>query len=91
VDCWIGVVWDDDRRIVRLAGRLGETQVPELLTACADPRGLELDLSDLVSTDAAGLEALKRVEEQGATLVGIPGYIRLKLASPPRTRRRGSE
>src|SRR5687767_12205058 len=33
VDCWIGVVQKDDRRVVRLAGRLGEAQVPELLAS----------------------------------------------------------
>ena len=35
VDCWIGVVTEVDRRVVRLAGRLSVAQVPELLTACA--------------------------------------------------------
>jgi hypothetical protein len=84
VDCWIGVARNEERRIVRLAGRLGERQVPELLAACADAGVLELDLSDLVSADAAGLEVLKRVQARGATLVGVPGYIQLKLDSPAR-------
>ena len=82
VDCWIGVVTEVDRRIVRLAGRLSVAQVPELLTACAAGAGrLELDLSDLVSTDVAGIEALQRVRGQGAMLVGAPGYIQMKLDS----------
>ena len=44
VECWIGVVDESDRRIVRLAGRLGEAQVPELLMACGrrDPRARPL-------------------------------------------------
>ena len=42
---------------------------------------LELDLTDLVSADAAGIEALQRIRAQGATLVGAPGYIQLKLDS----------
>ena len=89
VECWIGVVDGSERRIVRLAGRLGEAQVPELLMACSDADRLELDLSDLVSADVAGLEALQRVQARGATLVGVPGYIQLQLAAPSRMRKRG--
>ena len=86
VDCWIGVVQKDDRRVVRLAGRLGEAQVPELLASCGCPGPLELDLSDLVSADAAGFDALHRVQARGAVFVGVPGYIRLQLESHSRTR-----
>ena len=81
MDCWIGVVTEGDRRIVRLAGRLTAAQVPELLTTCAASGALELDLSDLVSADPAGIEALRRVRARGAVLVGTPGYIQLKLDS----------
>jgi len=96
VDCWIGVVTQLDRRVVRLAGRLSVAQVPELLTACAYTGPLELDLTDLVSADITGIEALQRVRRQGANLVGTPGYIQLKLdsaaggasAAPPRSGRR---
>ena len=80
MDCWIGVVTEVDRRVVRLAGRLSGAQVPELLAACA-AHPLELDLTDLVSADAAGIDALQRVRSKGATLVGTPGYIQLKLDS----------
>ena len=80
VDCWIGVVKEADRLVVKLAGRLSAAQVPELLTACADDEGaLELDLSDLVSADAPGIEAVQLLRGKGARLVGVPGYIRLKL------------
>ena len=81
MDCWIGVVTEGDRRVVRVAGRLSVAQVPELLAACAAPGPLELDLSDVVSVDAAGIEALQRIRAQGATLAGAPGYIQLKLDS----------
>ena len=81
VDCWIGVTQEKDQRIVRLAGRLAEAQVPELLQACAGAEALQLDLTDLVSADAAGLEALQRVRARGALFVGVPGYIQLKLDS----------
>ena len=96
MDCWIGVDTTVDRRIVRLAGRLSAAQVPELHIACAGADSLELDLTDLVSSDVAGIEALQRVRAQGARLVGAPGYIQLKLdsqgggptADPPRPGRR---
>jgi len=71
-----------DRRLVRLAGRLSIAQVPELFEACAGASPLEVDLTDLVSADMAGIEALQRIRAGGATLVGVPGYIRLKLDSP---------
>ena len=90
VDCWIGVVTEVDRRIVRLAGRLSVAQVPELLTACAEGLPIELDLTDLVSADVAGIEALQRVRRKGASLVGAPGYIQLKLDSTPDAPRRAS-
>jgi hypothetical protein len=80
VECWIGIAQESDRRVVRLAGRLSAAQVPELLGACSLP--LELDLSDLVSADSSGIEALQRLRSQGATLVHVPGYLQLKLDSP---------
>ena len=84
MDCWIGVVQEAGRRTVRLAGRLAEEQVPELLQACAQPGVLQLDLSDLVSADAAGVDVLRRMQASGASLVGVPGYIQLKLESSSR-------
>ena len=81
MDCWIGVTTEGNRRVIRVAGRLGVAHVAELLTACVGGQTLELDLSDLVSADLAGIEALQRVRSNGATLVGTPGYIRLKIDS----------
>jgi hypothetical protein len=81
VDCWIGVAQEVDRCVVRLAGRLSAAEVPDLLAAC-ESRPLELDLTDLVSADPAGIEALRRVRGAGATLVGVPGYIQLTLDAP---------
>lgn len=81
MDCRIGVVTESGRRVVRVAGRLSAAHVPELLMVCAGGDVLELDLSDLVSADPAAIEALQRVRSNGATLVGTPGYIRLKMDS----------
>ena len=79
----MGVVQESDRRVVRLAGRLGAAQVPELLRACAEPGPVQLDLTDLLSADMAGVEALQRVQQAGASLVGMTGYIQMKLDSLP--------
>lgn len=84
MNCWIGVEHTGGRRIVRLAGAFNHQQVPELMRACAPHEGaLELDLCDLVCADTAGIEALRRLGQQGAVLVRIPGYIQLKLETRP--------
>ena len=83
MDCWIGVVQDGNRRVVRLAGRLCFAQVPELLRACAGAVALQIDLTDLVSADMAGIDALQRVRARGATFTGVPVYIQLKLDASP--------
>lgn len=82
MDCWIGVVDEVDRRVVRVAGRLTFAHVPELLGACAHRRALHVELDDLVSADAAGIDALQRIRARGAILVAVPGFIRLKIDSP---------
>jgi hypothetical protein len=75
LDCWIGVVEGTDRRVVRLAGRLSVAQVSDLLRMWADVAPVELDLTDLVSADSGGIEALRRIRDAGTSLVGAPGYI----------------
>jgi CheY-like chemotaxis protein len=82
VECWIGVVREGDRRVVRLAGRLSAAHVPELLRACVEESTVELDLTDLVSADMTGIDALQRIRAAGASLTGAPGYIQMKLDSP---------
>ena len=81
MECWIGVITEVDRRVVRVAGRLGVAHVPELLSACDGTGPLELNLTDLASADNAGIEALQRVRRKGAILVGTPGYIQMKIDS----------
>ena len=73
--------------VVRLAGRLSAQQVGALFEACAsstEPPLLELD--DLISADAMGVDALFRLEAKGAQLVGMPEYLRLKLNDLSRQR-----
>lgn len=42
---------------------------------------LRVDLSELFSTDAVGLDALLRVRERGATFEGVPTYLQLTIDS----------
>jgi len=81
VDCWIGVVVEDDRLVIRLEGRLSVAQVPELLKTWADTEPAELDLAELLSADVGGIEALRRIRDAGTALVGAPGYIKMKIES----------
>jgi hypothetical protein len=88
VECRIEVVREDTQPIVRLAGRLAESQAAAFLEACAGAGVAPmLDLTDLVSADAVGLDALLRMQTQGARLVGLPEYLRLKLELLVRERR----
>jgi hypothetical protein len=78
--CRIVTRRENNRLVVHLAGRLGEAQVPELLEVCEQSNGPPLlELDELVSADGIGIDALRRIEEQGAELVGMPQYMRLKL------------
>ena len=79
MECWIGIATEGDRRVVRVAGRLSVAHVSELLMACAAADPLDIDLTDLASADQAGIEALQRARSKGATLVGTPGYIQMKI------------
>ena len=88
VHCRIQVRREDNRVVVHLAGRLAGPGVPELLEACIADEPLILELDELVSADAVGLDALLRIEEGGAQLVEVPEYIRLKLNVLARERRR---
>ncbi len=80
MQCRIEVLTKEKRRIVYLSGRLREPQVPEFLFACADGgASVTVDLTDLLSADLAGLDALSTIEAQGARFVGTPEYLRRKL------------
>lgn len=66
-----------DGRTIRLAGRLNAAEVPELQALCARAHGrLRIDLVDLVSADAVGIDALRRLRADGADLVGVARYLR---------------
>ena len=74
------IVDSSDRRLIRLAGRLTDAQIPDLLQAhAAAGRPVLLHLGDLVSVDAAGLDVLCRLQRSGTQLVDVPVYIQLKI------------
>lgn len=80
MDCRIEVVDEGRHRLVRLAGRLAEAQVPELLETCGQKAlRIQLHLGDLISVDTVGLYALQRLRQAGAELLEVPSYIMLKL------------
>ena len=77
--CRIDSRRENDTLVIRLVGRLGEAHVPDLLQACAQAPRPILELDELVAADPVGLDALLRVERQGARLIGLPQYLRLTL------------
>jgi hypothetical protein len=78
--CRIDARRSDQRLILHLAGDLTQEYVPVFLEACASEGvRLVIELDELLSTDAVGLDALRRAEERGAMLVALPFYLRLKL------------
>jgi anti-anti-sigma regulatory factor len=81
VECWIGVEKEHGHCIVRLAGNLTHAQVPDLLRACEACPALVLDLSDLVTADSTGVDAVRQLRGSGASLVGASGYMQFKLGA----------
>ena len=84
--CRIEYRRDNILHVVHLAGRLTAAHVPDFLDACAQPDQTVVELDELVSADAVGLEALLLVEQQGARLISLPEYLRFKLESLARER-----
>jgi hypothetical protein len=76
----IEVIERSDHRLIRLAGRLAEAQVPDLFNVCAaSTTSVQLDLGNLISVDLVGLDALHRLRQRGTVFTEVPEYIRLKL------------
>lgn len=66
---------------IYLAGHLRAEQVHELGRIYAAGSGrIRIDLTDLLSADAVGIDALRRLRHAGADLVGVPRYLRQLLA-----------
>ena len=85
--CRIQLKREGGRFVVHLAGHLSEAQVPELLAACAEATHPIVELDELVSADAVGLDALVRVEQNGAELIGLLEYLRFEIDALKRKQR----
>ena len=73
------------QRTFRLAGRLEKEPSAELARLCAEAGvPVRLDLTDLLSADDAGLEALVALRSRGAELVGASPYLALRLETASR-------
>ena len=76
------IVQEGDVRVVRVAGHLTSAQVPDLLAACREATSrVRVDLSDLLLADPIATDALRRVREAGAEMVGLPRYMLARLDS----------
>jgi hypothetical protein len=87
VDCRIQVTDEGNVRTITVAGRVMGEHIPVLLTACGQAAALRLDLSDVLSIDPIAADALRRIRDGGAQLVGVPPYIEFKLNAIPSGRR----
>jgi hypothetical protein len=81
MDCRIDVTYQAGCYVVRVAGRLTDVQVPDLLRVCAALDPLQLDLVQLDSANAVGISALQRLHKGGAEIVGATQFIQLLLDS----------
>ena len=68
---------------MRVAGRLTDAQVPDLLRVCAKPAFVRLDLADLDSANGVAVEALRRLQKAGAQIVDAPRFIQLLIDVSP--------
>lgn len=71
-------------RCLRVEGRLASDAVDELEQLVgADPRAVCLELDELRSVDAAGLELLCSLRDRGFALRGVPPYLALRIRERP--------
>lgn len=82
MECRIQVVnQTEEPTTVYLAGHLQAAQVHELHRICAAATGrIRIDLTDLLSADPVGIDALSRLRRTGVELVGVAHYLRRRLA-----------
>jgi hypothetical protein len=77
--------------VVQIDGELFEPGVPELERVCRRIRGpLCLDLANLQSIDAEGVQSIRAFEVQGAALAGASPYVK-KLLDRITSERRGTD
>jgi ABC-type transporter Mla MlaB component len=77
-------------RVIHLSGRLEREQSPELLRLCEQlSQGVQIELDDLVSADAAGLQVLGMLRRRGTELVGASPYVAMQMEFEQSKHQRG--
>ena len=84
VDCRFDIDRGAVPHVIRVTGRFTEAHVPDLMALWEELRQepgarVHIDLSELLSTDTIGFDGLRRVVNDGAVLINVPPYIRMKL------------
>ena len=79
MECRIDIDYQAGCYVVRVAGRLTDVQVPDLIRVCATHSPVQVDLTQLDSASNVGIEALQRVQKAGAQIVGATQFIQLLL------------
>jgi hypothetical protein len=85
VDCRFDIDRGSVPHIIRVVGRFTGAHVPDLLALWEELRQddldatVQIDLSELLSTDTIGFDGLRRVVNDGAVLINVPPYILMKL------------
>lgn len=88
MECRIQVQEHHGVRTVTVAGQVADAHIPDLLLACGEiSTALRVDLTDVMTTSPRAVEALRRIRDGGAHLIGVPVYIQLKLDSLSHTSR----
>src|SRR4051794_1230954 len=78
--CRIDVAEEHGGCTVHISGRLAKPGVADLLRVCTGHVGaLRIDLTNMLSIDADGIDALRRLVENGAELLGVAEYLRHEL------------
>ena len=76
----VGRFSEEQRTVLRIAGRLQSADVSELDKETQSVEGpLVLDLSELMSADKAGIERLRELQAEGAELRGASRYVQMLL------------
>jgi anti-anti-sigma regulatory factor len=84
VNCRIETVPRTSPSVVRVSGRLAADHVPDLMGICANRSdAYRLDLSELLSVDCVGLQALRQLRAAGAEIVRMSPFIALLLGDVP--------
>ena len=74
--------------MVQVDGQLLEEGVSELAEMCQLVKGsFGLDLTNLLSVDASGVEAIRKLMDQGVELVGISPYVGFLLRQGDRAKK----